>query len=635
MHKPWSRLNFLKRHRHSGQVLIMVALAMTVLVGFVAMSVDVGYAMAQRRQVQTAVDAAAIAAANAALANASTSDVINTAKSYGADNADVPTSDVTVVRPPTTGAHAGDSNYIQVSITKDVPRLFSGIVYKGPWKVSASAMSAIIPAGFDAAILALNGGSGGIKTAGSSTIKVTGNGSIVSNYDINTSGSTLITADGWVAASKGFHTSGSTTITGGLGTNQSSAQIPDPLLTAISPPTLPTFPSNPIADVNPASASCLSKPGWWPTPQYPGDYTASSGTYSGGSKTCINISGSNANSTVFEFLSGNYKFAANTGINISFDKVQMDGGTYIFNGSNGGITVGGSTPAFDMKAGNYAFLTGSSLNIGGSALNNVLCDGATKYSDCTFYFSGGGGILAGGSNNITLYPGTYIFDGGKGLNMSGSDRLTFMPGTYKFYFGDGADLSFSGSSNISLSGSPYVQAYFYGNSSASTSDQCPNNGNSGSNSSDLCMSGSSNFNIPSGQYYFDNGRLLDTGSSKIAGSNVFLYFKDKSYLYSSGSASFGFTAPTTTIYPGYFPGVFMYADRSNNSTFTWTGSTSSVSQGIVYLPDSKLVMTGSSNGKIMTGQIIANSFDLSGSNNTQVQYQKYVATSIPAAYLVQ
>jgi hypothetical protein len=174
-----------------------------------------------------------------------------------------------------------------------------------------------------------------------------------------------------------------------------------------------------------------------------------------------------------------------------------------------------------------------------------------------------------------------------------------------------------------LVGTPYATMYFYGNT------------NSSGVWSDLSMSGSTNISMPSGQYYFDHGRFLASGSTRITGSNVFFYFKNKGYLQSSGSTSFGFTAPTTQIYSGYYPGVFIYGDRADTSTFTWTGSTSSASDGIVYVPGSQLVMTGSSSSKMLTGQIIANSFNLSGSNNTTVDYKQYVATAMPKAYLVQ
>src|SRR4051812_46260729 len=52
-----------RRNGERGQVLVIAALMMTALVGFTALVVDVGDAYAQRRLVQNAADAAALAGA--------------------------------------------------------------------------------------------------------------------------------------------------------------------------------------------------------------------------------------------------------------------------------------------------------------------------------------------------------------------------------------------------------------------------------------------------------------------------------------------------------------------------------------------------------------------------------------------
>ncbi len=614
----WRGLRKLADQRGRGQVMIMVAIAMVVLVGFVALAVDVGYAEAEHRQVQAAVDSAALAAAQEAMDNATGGQIVSAAKAYGAENASVPTDNVTVDWPPTSGPHANDKNFIQVSITKDVQRFFTGVVYRGPWKVSATATAGVVGASSDAALLALNSNSGGIKTAGSSTINVIG-GSVVSNYDINTSGNTHITADQWVTANDGFHTSGSTTITGGSGTNPAAPEVPDPLKDKISPPTLPSFPPNPIANVIPVSQACYPglKPGW--SGQTSSDYVGTPGTYSGGGSSCINIGGSTSGSyTTYNFPSGHYKLTNGAGMSSSFGKVNMNGGTWIFNGGSG-LSIQNPTD-FEAYAGNYAFLGGATISMQGNVQKVALGTGATKYSDNIFYFTGGGGITVSGGNSLYLYPGTYIFDGGPGLSMSGNVHLTFEPGTYKFYFDKGAGISFSGGSTINTDPDSYVQAWFLGSSSQ------PSN---------MAISGNTDFSIPSGEYYFDYGNFTGSGSLTISGEDVFLYFEHKSALTSSGNAKFGFTAPTTKIYNGYYPGVFMYANANDSQTFTWTGATSAVSQGAVYLPSAPVVMTGASNAKVMIGQFIANSFSLSGNNSTTVEYKEYVSTATPKVYLVQ
>lgn len=607
--KPAGRTSW-RRQPMQGQALVIFALCSLVLIGVLALSVDAGFLMAERRQVQAAADAAALAAARAALDNKSAGEILATGQSYGALNAGVGTNGVAVSRPPATGPYAGNSNYIQVTVTKQVQRFFLGAIYTGPWQVSATATAGVEREGFNAALLALNSTAGGINTSGSTTINVLG-GSIVSNYEIRTSGSTTLRADEWVVANDGFRTSGATIIDGGLGENPAAPEVPDPLATVLQPPSLPSAPGNPVPTVNPMNGTCRVFNPW----TSPVTWTIPARTYNGGGANCVDInnvpSGNQAT-----FTADSYRFTGGAGISIgggnSGPIVMSAGGTYNFVGGPG-ISIGGSTPTFTMQSGSYSFTNGAGITISGSAPGNYIGGG-------TLYFGGGGGITTGGSNHVTLGPGTYIFDGGSGFSMSGSARLQFTPGTYTFYFLNGADWSFSGSSYIQTQSGVYVRAYFYG---------------SGNNPSNLQMSGSTNFSIPTGEYYFDNGRFLNSGSSLISGSNVFLYFRNGGYLSSTGSASFGFTAPTSTIYPGYYPGVFLYSDRANTASFQWNGSTSSVSRGTIYLPSSPVTMGGASNGKTFEGQFIADRFILGGSNNTTVQFVEYVQTSVPKVFLVE
>jgi uncharacterized membrane protein len=163
-----------------GQALIIFALFSLVLIGGLGLSIDAGYLMSERRQAQAAADSAALAAAKAASDSKSSTEIIGAGQDYGAFNAGVGTGNVTVSKPPTSGAYAGNNSYVQVTITKSVTKFFVGAVYSGSWQVSATATAGIEPQGFNAALLALNSNAGGINTSGSSTVIVTG-GSIVSN----------------------------------------------------------------------------------------------------------------------------------------------------------------------------------------------------------------------------------------------------------------------------------------------------------------------------------------------------------------------------------------------------------------------------------------------------------------------
>lgn len=231
------------REAASGQVIILFALSSLVLVGMLALAIDVGYMLAERRQTQAAADAGVMAAAHASLQNLTANQVEAAGEYYGAINADVDEGDVKVNQPPVSGEYAGDDGYIQVTITKDVQRFFLGAVYDGDWQVSASAVALVQNEGLNAALLALDPDDGDINATGNAQITVE-DGSIVSNYNIDATGNIFMSADEYIAANDGFDPTGNVTLEGGLGENESAAEVPDPLTGKISPPDLPPAPSS-------------------------------------------------------------------------------------------------------------------------------------------------------------------------------------------------------------------------------------------------------------------------------------------------------------------------------------------------------------------------------------------------------
>src|ERR1700733_14933047 len=97
----------------SGQSLIVAALCMTCLMGFVALAADVGVLLHERRLVQIAADSGAIAGASelgfSDVVAAATADA--TANGFtGAANG----ASVSVSIGPLTGPHTGDRNYVEV-----------------------------------------------------------------------------------------------------------------------------------------------------------------------------------------------------------------------------------------------------------------------------------------------------------------------------------------------------------------------------------------------------------------------------------------------------------------------------------------------------------------------------------------
>ena len=192
------------RPGRDGQVLIMFAAGLLLLVGMVAAAVDTGFLMAERRQVQNAADAGALAAARAKLdylaePGNSAAAQIESGKHYAASNAGVSEDDVDVNVSP--DPHGDD--YVEVTVTKEVTSFFLRALYDGYWGVSAVATASIQPTDIPYALVALEcapNGQAGIKISGSGTIDVN-EGSIMSNCGIDRDGdSSIVTADGYIDA---------------------------------------------------------------------------------------------------------------------------------------------------------------------------------------------------------------------------------------------------------------------------------------------------------------------------------------------------------------------------------------------------------------------------------------------------
>ena len=123
-----------------GAVAILFALAMPVLIGFLALGTEVGVWYLERRQMQTAADMAAIAGAYERLAGSD--DEVATAEQeaahHGFSMADGRTT-VEVNWPPTQGAAAGDDAAVEVVITRTRALLFAAMFSSDPVAISVRA----------------------------------------------------------------------------------------------------------------------------------------------------------------------------------------------------------------------------------------------------------------------------------------------------------------------------------------------------------------------------------------------------------------------------------------------------------------------------------------------------------------
>ena len=112
-----------------GQALIVIAIALVVLAGLIALVIDGGNVFLDRRNAQNAADSAALAAALARIrgGQSPTSVAIAMAAQNGYGN-DGTNSTVAIHIPPISGPHADDTEYVQVVIVSHVKTYLASLL---------------------------------------------------------------------------------------------------------------------------------------------------------------------------------------------------------------------------------------------------------------------------------------------------------------------------------------------------------------------------------------------------------------------------------------------------------------------------------------------------------------------------
>jgi Flp pilus assembly protein TadG len=170
----------LLRHQRTGKTLALFIILLPALCGMVGLVIDTGLMMAAHRDVQTAADSAALAAALRLMDGDSADTAKGEATTFVETYNDLSSATVVVNIGPSQGPHAGNANYAEVIVTYEVTTLFMGAL-----GVDQSTVSARAVAGFEAA----PGGEGaivldqraipGLSVSGGATLKV--NGTVVVN----------------------------------------------------------------------------------------------------------------------------------------------------------------------------------------------------------------------------------------------------------------------------------------------------------------------------------------------------------------------------------------------------------------------------------------------------------------------
>jgi hypothetical protein len=464
------------RGQSSGQIIVLASIAMIAVIGFAALAVDIGYMFSTRRAMQTAADAAAIAAANALQSSNS--------NNYQQAATDVATlngftngqNGVTVtVGTPTSGPYSGNSSYVEVDVQQAVPTFFLRVLGFNTLNVAAHAVSGTISG--TGCIYALD-------PSASGAISLTGNIGITASCGIidNSSSSSALSVTGNATINTAY--------TGVAGNYSTSGNV-----------TLTPTPKIHICPAMDPLGGIAAPSGYASNSSYTQLSSNNSGSYT--------VSGNNQVVTVPAAI---YK----SGVSITGNSAQV---TFSAANYGNGITISGNVSSATFNPGTYQNGgSGNSISISGNAV--------TTFNTGTYTFAGPVSIT--GNNTVTLSPGTYY----GGISITGNASVTFNPGTYILA---GGGLSVTGNSTLTGTGvtfyNSYSKNYSYapinltGNETAKLS--APTSGSlagmlffqdrsipSGSAASTIVGNSSSTFD---GAVYFSTTSIKYTGNSSGSG----------------------------------------------------------------------------------------------------------------------
>ena len=122
--------------RERGQVLVLVALVLVLLMGFAGLALDGGNIYTDRRSAQAAADTAALSGALAVVQGYAPYQVGEIARYRAGENGYTDSATVTVIvnwPPAAPHPYAGDWRYVQVLITHQLDTIFAHFFSDGPF----------------------------------------------------------------------------------------------------------------------------------------------------------------------------------------------------------------------------------------------------------------------------------------------------------------------------------------------------------------------------------------------------------------------------------------------------------------------------------------------------------------------
>lgn len=293
------------RTSHRGQVLVLVVLALVVLIGCVALAVDVGMLWGVRRKMQTAADAAAVAGA---VASRQSQDVTAAANNVASLNGYTDGANgviITITNPYSSTVCTSAAKCVKVAIAQPQPTYFLRVLGFSSINVSVSAAAGTTNSG--SCIYGLGPDSPALKVTGSPVIN--SQCGIISNNNAQCGGNFTVTAPIGVAGTANGCPANTVT---------NISPVPDPFASLGSPPTCSGTATQNITN----GQTVTLTPG-----SYCGGITIHSGatvTFSPGIYNLgaggLSMSGGTVNGTGVTFI-------ATTGININGGTVNLSAPT--------------------------------------------------------------------------------------------------------------------------------------------------------------------------------------------------------------------------------------------------------------------------------------------------------------------
>lgn len=350
-------------------MVIVVFIGMIIL-GFLALGLDVGYLFHEKRMAQAAADAAVVAAAEESSAGNSANEqvVANAmARLNGFDPSASVNPAIVTLKTPTSGSYAGGATYIEADVSKPIPTFFLSVFRRGSTSLNISAR-AVAGGGLSSpTCICLEAPTGqGLSMSNNASINANQCGVTVDSSGSNAVGvvgSATLNALSLGTVSNSWNNGSNINNNGQI---TSSTKIVQGITTQCKPVlTVPTLPSG---------LPCYSNPiqGWTAANNYTGVYT-------------LPLAGETTMSNTVCYTSLNTSNAASVTLSPGY--------TYYIQGD---FTTGGGAP---VSGSGVALYVGGNVNVANGVTANLSAPTVNGVPQTLLYAMGSTVTIQGGSSS--------------------------------------------------------------------------------------------------------------------------------------------------------------------------------------------------------------------------------------------